>query len=68
MIVRLNKDTYEVVNYTPYFTFEGEKVEYALGFQYTECDDSFWIGYSIYDRETRYINITRNYFLSKMVL
>jgi hypothetical protein len=43
-------------------------VEYALGFQYTECDDSFWIGYSIYDRETRYINITRNYFLSKMVL
>jgi len=68
MIVRLKKDTYEVVNYTPYFTFEGEKVEYALGFQYTECDDSFWIGYSIYDRETRYINITRNYFLSKMVI
>ena len=68
MIVRLDKDTYNVKNYTSFFTFEGEKVEYALGFQYTEMDDSFWIGYSLYDKETKFLNITRDYFLSQMIL
>lgn len=66
MVITLNKDTYEVTKYTPYFTFEGQAVEYSLGFQYME-DDTFLIGYSLYDKETKYMNISRNYFLENMI-
>ena len=40
------------------FTFEGEKVEYTLGF--VALDDKFLIGYSIMDRETKYITVGKS--------
>jgi hypothetical protein len=60
IIVVLDRDTYQLKRYTPFFTFEGEKVEYTLGFQYLESSDTLLIGYSVYDRSTNYMNIPRN--------
>jgi len=66
-MVVLDKDTYELKKYTPLFTFEGEKVEYTLGFHYLESDDSILIGYSIYDKSTKYMNIPREHFENSMI-
>ena len=66
MVVVLDKDTYELKRYTPFFTFEGEKVEYTLGFVYLDDCDELLIGYSIYDKTTNYISIKREYFENMM--
>ena len=68
IVVVLDKDTFELKKYTPLFTFEGEKVEYTLGFDYLENNDSLLIGYSVYDKSTKYINIEREYFENMMIL
>jgi hypothetical protein len=68
IVIVLDKDTYNLKKYTPFFTFEGEKVEYTLGFIYLENDDSLMIGYSIYDKNTKYMNIKRDYFENMMIL
>ena len=68
IIVVLDKDTYSLKKYTPFFTFEGEKVEYTLGFNYLESDDTLLIGYSVYDKSTKYMNIEREYFENMMIL
>jgi predicted GH43/DUF377 family glycosyl hydrolase len=68
IIVVLDKDTYMLKKYTPFFTFEGEKVEYTLGFNYLESDDTLLIGYSVYDKSTKYMNIEREYFENMMIL
>jgi tetratricopeptide (TPR) repeat protein len=57
--VVLDKDTYELKRYTPLFTLEGEKVEYTLGFVYLEKNDSLLLGYSVYDKSTKYMNVNR---------
>jgi tetratricopeptide (TPR) repeat protein len=67
IIVVLDKHTYNLKKYTPFFTFEGEKVEYTLGFNYLENDDTIFIGYSVYDKNTKYINIEREYFENMMI-
>jgi len=67
IVVVLDKDTYELKKYTPFFTFEGEKVEYTLGFNYLESDDTLLIGYSVYDKSTKYMNIQRNYLENMMI-
>jgi len=67
ILIALDKDTYELKRYTPYFTFEGEKVEYTLGFVYLENTDTLLIGYSIYDKTTKYMNIDRSYFEQMMI-
>jgi tetratricopeptide (TPR) repeat protein len=67
IIVVLDKDTYELKKYTPFFTFEGEKVEYTLGFNYLDSDDTILIGYSVYDKSTKYMNIQRDYFEDMMI-
>ena len=67
IIVVLDKDTYELKKYTPFFTFEGEKVEYTLGFNYLEGSDTILIGYSVYDKSTKYMNIERDYFENMMI-
>jgi len=54
IIVVLDKDSYQVKRYTPYFTFQKEKVEYTLGFIYIQDTKQFLIGYSILDRTTEY--------------
>lgn len=60
VIFTLDATTYEVKRFTPLFTFEGEKVEYTLGFVYREEEDTFWIGYSKMDRSTHYMAITKS--------
>jgi tetratricopeptide (TPR) repeat protein len=67
ILVVLDKHTYNLKKYTPFFTFEGEKVEYTLGFNYLENDDTIFIGYSVYDKSTKYINIEREYFENMMI-
>lgn len=55
--VVLDAQTYQVKRYTPLFTFEGEKVEYTLGFVYYQ--DSFIIGYSVMDCSTKYMVVPK---------
>jgi predicted GH43/DUF377 family glycosyl hydrolase len=56
----LDATTYEVRRFTNPFTFEGEKVEYTLGFVYREEEEAFWIGYSMMDRSTHYMAIKKS--------
>jgi tetratricopeptide (TPR) repeat protein len=68
IVVVLDKDTYNLKSYTPFFTFEGEKVEYTLGFQYLENEKSLLIGYSVYDKSTKYINIKLENLKNEMIM
>jgi hypothetical protein len=62
MIV-LDRLTFELKRYTPFFTFRGEKVEYTLGFIFK--DDKFIIGYSTMDKTTQFVTVEKDWF-SKM--
>jgi hypothetical protein len=55
IVVVLDKETFHVKRYTPFFTFEGAKVEYTLGFVYLENTDEVLIGYSLYDNCAKYM-------------
>ncbi len=59
IIVALDPHTYEVIRYTPYFTFEKEKVEYTLGFVYFDTTDEILISYSLMDKSTDYLLMER---------
>jgi hypothetical protein len=59
VFVALDANTYAVKKYTTMSTFEGEKVEYTLGFVYLPAEDAFLVGYSKMDRETAYMTIPR---------
>ena len=67
IFVVLDALTYEVKRYSRLFTFEGEKVEYTLGFVYIEDKKEFLIGYSLLDRETKYMKIGLNAVQEMMV-
>jgi glycosyltransferase involved in cell wall biosynthesis len=67
IVVVLDEDTLEIRRYTPFFTFEGGKVEYTLGFVYLESDDSLFIGYSLYDKCAKYVKMSRDYFENQMI-
>uniref|UniRef100_A0A6C0E8N6 Glycosyltransferase 2-like domain-containing protein n=1 Tax=viral metagenome TaxID=1070528 RepID=A0A6C0E8N6_9ZZZZ len=60
IFVVLDLETYELKKYSRIFTFEKEKVEYTLGFEYMEDTKRFLIGYSIMDRETKYVMIPKH--------
>jgi hypothetical protein len=62
ILVILDADTFEVKRYTPFFTFEGAKVEYTLGMVHMEDTDTLLIGYSLYDKETKYMSVKRSVF------
>ena len=59
VFVVLNADTYEIVRFSRFFTFERENVEYTLGFIYMADRDVFRIGYSTMDRTTKMMEISR---------
>ena len=59
IIVILDSKTYEVKRYSKLFTFEKTKIEYTLGFVYFEKDKQFLIGYSLMDRESKYIMVPK---------
>ena len=52
----MNKKT-NSIRYTKLFTFEQDKVEYSLGMMYRETEKDILFGYSIMDRETKYMSI-----------
>lgn len=54
LFVVLDPITYQIKRYSKYFTFEGAAVEYTLGFS-----SDFVIGYSVLDRETKFIRLSR---------
>lgn len=60
IIVALDNVTGNVRRFTRYFTFEREKVEYALGFE--KMANEFLIGYSTYDRTTKYMTVPIKWF------
>lgn len=59
IFVVLDKNTYEVKKYSNIFTFEGEKIEYTLGFIYMEEEDQFVIGYSTNDSTTKFMSLDK---------
>jgi glycosyltransferase involved in cell wall biosynthesis len=66
-VVVVLDNNYNLKRWTPFFTFEGEKVEYTLGFVYLEESDQLLIGYSVYDRSCKYIQMSRSYFEDQMI-
>ena len=56
VIVMMDKTTH-AIRYTRLFTLEQEKVEYSLGMIYRRKHDDLVIGYSIMDRETKYMSV-----------
>jgi hypothetical protein len=60
VLVALDKKTYKITRYTPFFTFEKICVEYTLGMVYN--DGCLTIGYSLLDKETKYIVVSKHWF------
>ena len=67
IIVVVDPKTYTIKRYTPLFTFEGSHVEYTLGFIYVASVDHLLIGYSVYDKTTKYIELSRTFFEKDMI-
>ena len=59
ILVALDSETGEVKRWSKFFTLEGEKVEYVLGFVQTS-DEEFMIGYSKMDRECCIKNVSKS--------
>ena len=64
ILVALDADTGKLKRYTRLFTLEKEKVEYVLGFERIPGleTDEFLLGYSILDKETKYMSLSRQWF------
>lgn len=60
IFVALDAKTMDLKRYSRIFSFEKEKVEYTLGFAYLENTRDLLIGYSLMDRETKYMTISRD--------
>lgn len=61
MLVALDKETYNVTKYTKPFRMDNDnKVEYTLGFTHDSETDTFLIGYSVMDCETKFMAIPRS--------
>lgn len=60
MFVVLDQDTYQLKRHSKMFTFENKKVEYTTGMVYFKENNQFMIGYSIYDKETKFIWVNKD--------
>ena len=60
IFVALDRKTMALKRYSRIFTFEKEKVEYTLGFVYLESSQELLIGYSLMDRETKYMTVPKD--------
>lgn len=65
IMIVLDKTTFAVKKYSPLFTFEGKPVEYTLGF--VPIDNDLLIGYSVLDRETKYMMVSKVWFKSQFI-
>ena len=59
VLVAIDPKSYKVKRFTKFFTFEKEKVEYTLGFIYNKLEDKIKIGYSLMDKCTKFLEISR---------
>jgi tetratricopeptide (TPR) repeat protein len=59
VIVVIDDTSYELKRFTKMFTFENEKVEYTLGFEYLHEKHRFIIGYSAMDNCTKYMLVSK---------
>jgi tetratricopeptide (TPR) repeat protein len=65
IVVVLDKITHKLKKYTPFFTFEKEKVEYTLGF--IEFGMNLLIGYSVLDKSSQYMMVSKDWFKNKFI-
>ena len=66
IVVVLDKVTGKLKKYTNLFLFEREMVEYTLGF--VEMGENLMIGYSVLDKETKFIEVSKAWFEGQMIL
>jgi hypothetical protein len=64
-MVVLDNTTFTVKKYTPIFKFGEEPVEYTLGF--VEMGTDLLIGYSVLDKDTKYMILAKEWFKSKFI-
>jgi hypothetical protein len=67
IVVVMDGADHSIRSYTPFWTFENEKVEYTLGMIFRKVENDFFIGYSIMDRETKYMTIEKSTFDDMMI-
>ena len=65
IMIVLDKTTFMVKKYTPILKFGEEPVEYTLGF--IEMGTDLLIGYSILDKETKYMIVPKDWFRSQFI-
>ena len=68
IMIVLDRETYKLKRYTPLWTFEKAKVEYTLGMVYLKQSNELMIGYSIMDKETKYMTVPKTMFDNMMIL
>jgi len=66
LFVCLDAITMKLKKYTPWFTFEGNPVEYSLGFIFHEAE--ILIGYSTMDNETKFMTIDKKVVDNAMII
>jgi|LakMenE01Jun11ns_1017448.scaffolds.fasta_scaffold9957042_5 tetratricopeptide (TPR) repeat protein len=67
LFVVLDVHTFKPKKYSPFFTFEGQIVEYCLGLLHFSERDEFMLGYSLLDRETKYMMVPKKNILDFMI-
>jgi tetratricopeptide (TPR) repeat protein len=67
IMVVLDRTTYQLKRYSSMWTFEKSKVEYTLGFVYMPKTDQFLIGYSVMDKDTKYMMVPKSAFDDMMI-
>lgn len=58
-IVIIDKDTFQLIKYSRPFQFEGENIEYTLGFVID--NDRFIVSYSLWDNQSKIVTYPMNY-------
>lgn len=65
MFVALNKVSNRLSRFSDFVTFEKQKVEYTLGFVQRD-PENFLVGYSLMDKETKFISVTKEWISGAM--
>lgn len=60
LFVVLDIDTFQIKKFTPFFTFEGNRIEYTLGFSYLKKFNELMIGFSTMDRTTNCVVLKKS--------
>jgi len=68
IMIVLDGTTLALKKYTTLWTFNKEKVEYTLGMVFFPEYQRFLIGYSVMDRETKYMMVSKHIFDDRMII